>query len=58
VIDWDVEMLEIKETILYHLRPPFYLGIIIVRIIRAVRTGLEELAHELGGVKERIPIKL
>mmetsp|Transcript_30395 Transcript_30395/g.47621 ORF Transcript_30395/g.47621 Transcript_30395/m.47621 type:complete len:162 (+) Transcript_30395:480-965(+) len=58
VIDWDVEILEIKETILYLLRPPFYHGIIIVRFIRAMRVGLEELAHEPGGVKERIPIKL
>ena len=58
MIDWDVEILEIKETILYLLRPPFHHGIIIVTIIRAVRTSLEELAHELGGVKERIPIKL
>ena len=60
MIDWDVEILdlEMKETILYLLRPPFYHGIIIVRFIRAMRVGLEELAHELGGVKERIPIKL
>ena len=60
MIDWDVEILdlEIKETILYLLRQPIYSGTIIVWFIRAVRTSLKELAHELGGVKERIPIKL
>ena len=58
VIDCDVKIFDFEETFLYLLRSPFYHWIIVVQLIRAVRISLEELAHELGGVKERIAIKL
>jgi len=58
VIDWDVEILETGEIIRYPVRPPLYFWIIIVRFIRAARARLEKIAHELGDVNERTPIKL